>query len=269
MESSPEPRPAQEDVYYPLPYNPQVSAYPYPDPQAYGYPSVQIYPNPAAQSYPLPQYPAVPLIYPGQPVGGPRRRVRRPAGQSRALTPTAKLLVYSQLSLSILTLILSILALNLNHWVQYCSIHIGIRDTYYDGDTISFDEQEATFCPVPYNSLSDCGDICSNMKRFKASGTVMTSLGTPAILFTGMCFLHLVLLLVRRRSCCRGLCMRFGLVAAMALWVMGTVMYLVAYWSVQSEARTSIEEGFSLAIVVAMLQLGHCVLGNAAITKLV
>lgn len=275
MESNPaEPGPVQEEAY-PPPYNPPVPVNSYPDPQVYGYPSVQIYPNLQPQSYPLQDYPAinVPLIYPGQPVDNPvrsRRRVRRPARrQQRVLTPGVKLLACAQIFLSFLIVVLSVFALHLNHWVKYCSIHIGLQDTYYDGDTISFNKQEDTFCSLPFDGLSDCGDICSHMKSFKSSGIQMIGLGTPAMLATGLCFIRMVVLLVRRIRLCRELILRFVLVAVMVLWVTGTVLYISTYWDVQSDTETDVEEGFSLAIVVAMLQVVHCVLGNVAVSKLV
>ena len=97
----------------------------------------------------------------------------------------------------------------------------------------------------------------------------MVGLGTPAMLSTGICIIHMVLILVRQRIWCRGLFQRFALVAAMVLWLVGTILYIVTYMRVESNAsQTSIEEGFALAIAMALLQIGHCVLGNIAISKL-
>jgi hypothetical protein len=58
-------------------------------------------------------------------------------------------------------------------------------------------------------------------------------------------------------------------VIAIAPWVVGTVYYMVAYMRVKNDAPgTAIKEGFALAIVVAILQIGHFVVGNIVASKL-
>lgn len=246
------PQPGQGGPYYAAPNYP-AQPNPYPVLQPYAQPNS--YPQPYGGLQPAP------VIYPGQPVQGYANRPR---------THQEKLPAYIYMILALIIIVLSIIALESHEWVDYCDLDISLTRAYSDGDSMSLSSLKNDVCDFSFPSTSACGDICSNLKKLISAGNVMRGIGITSIISSALSILRMVLMLVRQRSCCKGLFMRISLVVAMALWVLGTFVYVGNYGSINNGAsKSSFGPGLGLAIAICVLQVFKCVLGNIAISKLI
>jgi hypothetical protein len=198
-----------------------------------------------------------PVVYQGPPDDPPR-------------TLQEKIPAFLFICLAALIILLSAIALELHEWVHSCGARISLTDVYDEGYDESLSYTKDMFCDgYFYLKYDSCRDICSALKHLYKAGKTMKGMGITSIISTALCILRMVLLLVRPRRCCKGLFMRIGMVVAMILWVIGTVVYVADYASVKEDASgSSIRAGLGLAIAVAVLQIINCVLGNIAVSKL-
>lgn len=98
----------------------------------------------------------------------------------------------------------------------------------------------------------------------------MQGMGITATVCTGVCFLLILLLLLRPHLTKRiGLIVRIAVCVTAFIWAVGTLVYLGYFIDVENDATDSnIGLGLLLALAIAILQLINCILGSAAVTRL-
>ena len=257
----------------PPPSSPQgpSGAY-YAAPQAYG--GLQVQPNsyPPLQSYavlqPQSDSPAqgAPLlsppfaIYAGQPIG-------QPGGQFRI--QNSKVLAYIYMILAVVIILLSAVDLELHYWVYICGGNISLTHIYWFDSPLSLSEAKDIYCSISiYEDF--CGNMCNIIKELLTSGKVMRGMGIAGAVCTGACFLIILLLVIRRTTNRRiRQIVRLAVVLTAVMWLVGTLVYFGYALNVgNGDGGSVIGQGLILALVIMVLQLVNCALGNAAITKL-
>jgi len=235
-------QPGQGAPYYPAPaYYAQPN--PYPGPQPYG--GLQ----------------PAPVIYQGQPILGYEDRPR---------TQQENIPAYIFIALALLIIVLSAVALELHQWVEICNVDFGLTKAYGDGESVSLSSLKDDFCDFSIPTDTICGNMCTNMKDLIKAGNAMQGIGITSIVSSVLSIIRMVILLVRRRSCCKGLFARLTLVVAMFFWAIGTITYVSYYAQINNGASdSSIGPGLGLAIAVCVLQILKCIIGNIAISRLI
>lgn len=234
----------------------QVQPNPYPPMQSYG--GLQPQSNSPAQAAPLLSPPFA--IYAGQPIG-------EPSGQFRV--QNSKALAYIYMIFSIIIILLSAVDLELHYWVFICGADISLTDMYWFDISISLSEAKDFYCGLS-EPMDFCGNLCNTLKDFETSGQVMRGMGIAGVVCTSVCFLIVLLLVIRRCTNQRvRLIVRIAVVVTTVLWLVGSLVYFgYALDYGNGQAGSVIGPGVILALVITVLQLINCVLGNAAITKI-
>lgn len=180
----------------PLPGSPQTpSEVYYPAPPPYG--RVQTLPNPCQlylNSHPQSDYPTAkssllsvsPVLYQNQPLVGRNHKPR---------INDAKLLACIYVLLAVAVALLSVIDLELHEWARFCGGCISLADIYW------FDLQQGKelYCAILI-SYDTCGNMCHILQEFYSSSQIMRGMGIAAAICTSICFLLILLLILRPNS---------------------------------------------------------------------
>jgi hypothetical protein len=171
--------------------------------------------------------------------------------------------------LAAVIIMLSAVDLELHYWIRLCGGNVSLTDIYWLNYNGGLSQVRELYCGL-WGAPSDCGNMCDNLQKLKSSGQVMQGMGITATVCTGVCFLLILLLLLRPHLTKRiGLIVRIAVYVTAFIWAVGTFVYLGYFIDVGNDATDSnIGLGLLLALAIAILQLINCILGNAAVTRL-
>ena len=213
------------------------------------------------------------FVQAGQPAYPPGRYVQvesssvNIAGQGFEPPPNKSFAV-AYLITALIIAVLCLVDLLLNEWVEYCFLEIGLNEYSFDGDARSLSSAVNELCPSASSSFF-CGDPCENMTKLRNAGAVMDGMGYAALASIVLLMLRMILLILKPNRTCGGIVMRIVLIGSTVVWIVGTIVYIALYSSVSSNtSNTQVHGGLVLAVIVSVMLIGNCVLGNVAVTKL-
>lgn len=165
--------------------------------------------------------------------------------------------------------LIGIVDLSLHTWIRYCDARFSLTYLYSDEFT---DVSLSDLIDDCYDGYTDgpCGDVCSNLKHIRDAGNTMLWLGAISIALTAISAVSVVILVFTSKRF-MGIAARLLLPTGMAIWIIGTVVYIALFAQVSNNAsnETNVEAGMGLAIANAVLHVVCCLLGYVAASRLV
>jgi len=195
-----------------------------------------------------------PIVYSGQPVIHPREK-----------TVAIIFIIFA-----VIIIVLSVIDIELNFWIYLCGANIGLTHITYLVFTGSISEAKDFFCGNSSNLFELCSGMCSNLQHLQTAGSVTQGMSITAIVCTGICILLMLLLLLRPSGHrLKGVIVRVAVITTAVVWIVGAVVYVGYYVNVANNTSdSSWSIGLVLAMVIIVLQVINCMLGNKAVTKL-